>query len=160
MWYVFTGSGPDGETLRVSLSAIDRVTEAYCLVESAGVPTYLVGFSQGATLSLAFASMRPERIRGVVALSGFLVEDSLLPGPIAHLRGMKIFLSHGRSDKSIPLAWAQAAEARLQAAGASVRFDIHDGGHAVPEEVWGEVREWMMNDIKDFRAGHSPEPKH
>lgn len=156
MWYGFTEKGVDRETMMASMRAIDKMTGAYCVHVPAAPPAYMAGFSQGATASLAFATLRPERVEGVVALSGFLIEDSLLPGPVTNLKGKKIFMSHGRADRAVPLAWAQAAKARLESAGAHLEFTTHAGGHFVPHAVWAEAREWILNDLMDSRGGPLP----
>ncbi len=152
MWYTFTGGGADEATLMVTMKALERLTEALCEIELTHVPTYLVGFSQGATVSLAFASYHPERVRAVVALSGFLVSAPALPGPLSSLKGKKILMSHGKEDMSVPFAWGEAAKERLMEAGADVEFVAHEGGHAIPPTVLKKTREWIVEDIRSIQT--------
>ncbi len=155
MWYRFTGRGADRTSMTESMAALDRLTEAICQDTARRIPTIFVGFSQGATASLAFAAHRPERVEAVVALSGFLVQDSVLPGPLERLKGKRIFMSHGTTDGSIPFSWAESAKERLRAVGASVEFVAHEGGHTVPPTVLKKARDWIREEAGIY---HSTRP--
>lgn len=80
-----------------------------------GLPTNriaLVGFSQGAMMSLHVAPRLAEPLAGVVALSGALVGEEHLP---AEIRSRPpVLLVHGQLDPVVPYAAMPAALAALQ----------------------------------------------
>jgi phospholipase/carboxylesterase len=97
----------------------------------------LVGFSDGATYALALGRANGESIGKVVAFSpGFIYP--------ARRRGRpEIFLSHGRSDRVLPVERASRRINRdLIAEGYDVVYREFEGGHVVPHEVAREAVAW------------------
>ena len=89
----------------------------------------LVGFSQGAALSLAAALLHPDWMQSVACLSGFMpdgVSPLLVDRP---LEGMPVFLAHGTQDDTVPVTKARAAVGMLEKAGAQVHYCEDDVGH-------------------------------
>lgn len=92
------------------------------------------GFSQGGTMSLAYALTRPDAVSAAINFSGFLAASvDLRNAPAAPV----IFWGHGRHDPNIPFALAERGRERLAAAGAPrvVPRDYEIGHWIVPEEV-------------------------
>jgi phospholipase/carboxylesterase len=97
----------------------------------------VMGFSQGATLSIECAQRWPDPPRAIVVLSG-----RVLPRFAEHwspLAGMPVFVSHGRSDPVIPFTDGEATRDAATAAGAQVTFVPFDGPHAIPDAVEAEA---------------------
>jgi len=93
--------------------------------------TTLVGFSQGAILSLQAALQDPAPAGRVVALGGRFGER-----PQHAPAGVRIHLLHGEADPVMPAAHAQQAFRDLQALGADVTLDIVPGlGHGINERM-------------------------
>ena len=89
----------------------------------------LVGFSQGAALSLAAALLHPDWMQAVASLSGFMpdgVSPLLVDKPLA---GMPVFVAHGSQDDTVPVDKARAAVGMLEKAGARVHYCEDDVGH-------------------------------
>jgi phospholipase/carboxylesterase len=89
----------------------------------------IVGFSQGAALTYAFALMQPEKVSVFAGLSGFLPQqaDSLIN---RHpLKGKKAFIAHGTRDEMVEVARARKAVEELEEAGAEVTYCEDDVGH-------------------------------
>jgi phospholipase/carboxylesterase len=96
----------------------------------------LGGFSQGGTVSLAYALSRPGRVAAVVNFSGFLAEARVVRSAPLSSRSTPVFWGHGLHDPSIPHALAVKGRARLEAAG--VRLGVRDypiGHWIAPGEV-------------------------
>ena len=111
-WYRYMGQDVvDEASLTSSLSALDSFLNA--LPELLGFnpgPLILGGFSQGGSMSLAYALTTPGRVSGVVVLSGFLVnEDVLGVGPKA-LGATPVFWAHGTQDPAVPFSLALRGE--------------------------------------------------
>jgi predicted esterase len=104
---------------------------------------FLLGFSQGACLSLEFAARNPRRYGGVIALSGGLIGASVAaanyPGSLA---GTPVFLGCSDVDPHIPLKRVKESSAVMTALGAAVTEQIYPGmGHTITgEEVEAVVR--------------------
>jgi predicted esterase len=86
-----------------ALAFIGRVLDQ---VAQAGIPaerTVLLGFSQGACLTLEFAARHARRYAGIVGLSGALIGPPDLPRSYAgSLAGTPIFLGCSDSDSHVP----------------------------------------------------------
>jgi phospholipase/carboxylesterase len=103
----------------------------------------LVGFSQGAAFSFAFALSQPERVSKLAALAGFLPAGG--ESELARLAGKPIFIAHGTQDETVPVSKAREAHAALQAAGASVRYCESDTGHKLDANCARELEEFFTS---------------
>ena len=104
-----------------------------------GVPaarTTLVGFSQGAILSLESTQQAPEPVAGrVIALAGRFAQ-----APHRAPQGVRWHLMHGEQDPVMPIGLAADAERQLRALGASVTLDRFDGlAHGIDGRVLATV---------------------
>lgn len=104
----------------------------------------LIGFSQGTILSYAVALSYPEKIKNVVALSGYLNPDLLASGyekkDFSHL---KIFASHGTVDQVIPVEWARKAPDLLKKLGIDVTYKEYPIGHGVSPQNFYDFKNWL-----------------
>jgi len=89
----------------------------------------MVGFSQGAALSYAFALLQPEKVRAFAGLSGFLPREADSLVEKQPLRGKKAFIAHGTQDEMVAVERARKAVESLQDAGAQVTYCEDDVGH-------------------------------
>ncbi len=113
-----------------------------------GVPAQrivLMGFSQGCAMTLLTGLRAPQRLAGLVALSGYLP----LPGTTAAERSaanaqVPVFLAHGEDDEIVVLPRGEAARDTLQALGHAVDWHTYPMGHSVcPEEV-ADINRWLL----------------
>jgi phospholipase/carboxylesterase len=150
-WYPveFTATGPiiDAEAAEDSrlilLRFIDEVVDVYH-VDAHRI--FLMGFSQGAIMSLAVALTRPEKVAGVVAMSGrFLAEFQ--PKIVADLHDMPIFMVHGVSDAVIPIGEARAARAYLSRLPVDLTYREYEMGHQVTVESLKDVVAWLKQQL-------------
>lgn len=127
------------DTLRESLSKLDRfLPELTGLLGFEPGRLVLGGFSQGGTVSLAYAITRPGAVSAVLNFSGFLaacieVDESGAAPPTT-----PIFWGHGVGDPAIPFALAERGRNRLRRAGATLLSRDYRIGHWIVEE---EVRD-------------------
>jgi phospholipase/carboxylesterase len=109
----------------------------------------LGGFSQGGTMSLAYAVRHPGAVPLVLNLSGFVADHpSVRIGPDT-VRGTAFFWGHGSEDGNIPLTVAQAGRAALRAAGANLVAPTYPIGHTITMEELGDVREWLDRSLAE-----------
>lgn len=129
------------ETLDASLDSLDRFLES--LPEILGLtPGRLVlgGFSQGGTMSVAYAMTRPGAVAAALNFSGFVAASLELPTGDAAEAATPIFWGHGTSDPSIPFELALRGRQRLTEAGIPlVAMDYRIGHWMLPDEVHDAV---------------------
>jgi phospholipase/carboxylesterase len=103
----------------------------------------LVGFSQGAMLSIDVALAGAPGVDRVVAMSGVLLQDSVpaLTGP--HAAKPRFLMSHGRQDPVVPFPNAARARELLEKHGYAVTWRPFDGGHEIPPPVLAEVERFL-----------------
>ncbi|GGD27507.1 alpha/beta hydrolase [Flavobacterium orientale] len=105
----------------------------------------LVGFSQGAILSYAIALSYPEKIKRVIALSGYLNVDMAVEGfEKKDFSKLAIFASHGTVDQVIPVEWARKTPEALKPFGMEVTFKEYPIGHGVSPQNFYDFRKWLL----------------
>jgi phospholipase/carboxylesterase len=129
-------------------SALERVGEVLATIRAAGIPdkrVMLLGFSQGACLTLEFAARHARRYGGVVGLTGALIgPEDALRDYAGSFSGTPVFL--GCSDVDIHVAKDRVEEtARVfRRLGAEVTERYYPGlDHSVNEDEFSFVRGMM-----------------
>jgi phospholipase/carboxylesterase len=106
---------------------------------------YLMGFSQGAILSMTLGLKLGNRIKGIIALSGYLpafVKDEY---EIKPMDKVSAFISHGELDPVLPYEWGVDAEAFYKQKGTASTFKSYPESHTVSNENYNDFTEWFMN---------------
>ena len=103
---------------------------------------FIAGFSQGASMALAAALKRPRDFAGVIALSGLCCPE-MLPQDVASVRGLKVFMSHGRFDPVIPIAQARASRDLLVPLGLDLLDKEYDMPHAIAQPCLEDLASWL-----------------
>lgn len=129
-------SQPEPEGFRRSLDlATESITAA---VDAYGLDADrlgLLGFSQGAIMSLSLLLEAPDRYAWAAALHGYLAASHADLAPDG-LDGKPVFVAAGSADQLIPSSRAEAAADRLRDLGCAVTFETYPVGHGVgPDEL-------------------------
>lgn len=105
----------------------------------------LAGFSQGCAMTLMTGLRHPERLAGLVGLSGYLpLAATTAAERHAANHDTPIFLAHGRGDPIVPLARAEASRDLLRTLGHRVDWHEYLMPHAVcPEEI-SDLERWLL----------------
>lgn len=124
---------------------IEEACEAYSLDQS---NVSLLGFSQGTVISYACALSYPEKIKRVIALSGY-INEALLAEDFAQkdLTGLDFYCSHGQVDQVIPLEWAQRAPELLKQLNIPFIFEEFPVGHGVAPQNFYSFKKWLEERI-------------
>lgn len=160
-WYDILGIPGEGREDAAGIRRSAQSVEALIARELArGIPPkriVLAGFSQGCAMVLHTGLRHPERLGGIMALSGYLPLASTLAGErSAANQDIPLFMAHGLSDPVITLARAQASRDVLSRLGYQVQWhtypmphsvhpaEIDDIGHFLravlaPESTWGKA---------------------
>jgi len=104
----------------------------------------LLGFSQGAILSYAIALSHPEKVKNVIALSGYanedIMEENFKKNDFSQLR---IFHSHGTVDQVIPIDWARKTKPFLEKLGIASVYKEYPIGHGISPQVFNDFKTWL-----------------
>lgn len=103
----------------------------------------LGGFSQGGTMSLAYALRHPGAAPRVLNFSGFLADHPGVPVTRDSVRGTRVFWGHGTQDPNIPFALAERGRSRLAAVDAAVDARDYAIGHWIDPQELEDAVEWM-----------------
>ncbi|HVG06695.1 MAG TPA: dienelactone hydrolase family protein [Thermoanaerobaculia bacterium] len=144
-WYPYSFMAPMEKNepgLSNGLTLLGHLVER---LGSEGIPperTVLLGFSQGACLSLEYAARNARRFGAVVGLSGGLIGPPGTPRDYSgSFDGTPVFLGCSDRDPHIPLARVQESTEVLTRMGASVTERIYPAmGHTVSEDELKHVR--------------------
>jgi phospholipase/carboxylesterase len=103
----------------------------------------MVGFSQGAAFSFAYALRYPQRVSRLAALAGFLPLGS--EGQLAALAKIPVFIAHGAKDETVPIAKAHAAHEELAKAGVGVQYCEADTGHKLGANCFAQLADFFKS---------------
>jgi phospholipase/carboxylesterase len=129
---------------------IGEIVEAYNCDPGA---VYLMGFSQGAMMSLAVALTYPGSAAAVVAMSGRMLPQtlSLIPDKDA-LIGLPIFVSHGTRDTLLPINQGRDARAKLSELPVELTYREYDMGHEVSYDSLEDITRWLKEQLDHSSA--------
>lgn len=125
----------------ILLHFIDELIEAYHVDPKR---VYLIGFSQGAIMGLSIALTRPDKVAGIVVMSGRLLPEirSMIADPTA-LTGLPIFMAHGQADPIVPIVQARATRDELAKLPVVLTYHEYAMGHQVTVESMKDVVAWL-----------------
>ncbi len=153
-WYAINfdaqqGKWSDNEQAIISRNGIITFIEEAC--QAYGLDSdqvSLLGFSQGTILSYAVALSFPEKIKNVIALSGYINEELLIAGYEEKTHNnLKIYASHGQVDQVIPPEWAQRAPNILKRLGIAYVYEEFPVGHGVSPQNFFAFKKWLADKI-------------
>lgn len=124
---------------------IDEACTTYGLDENR---ITLLGFSQGTILSYAVSLSYPEKIKNVIALSGYINKRILKEGfRDKNHANLNIYTSHGQVDQVIPPEWAQKTPAFLTELGINHIYEEFPVGHGVSPQNFNAFKRWLGDKI-------------
>jgi phospholipase/carboxylesterase len=108
----------------------------------------LLGFSQGSILSYAVALTYPEKVKNVVALSGYIVRD-IFPDDMEtkDYSNLDFYCSHGSVDQVIPVDWSRQTPTFLNSLNIKNKYSEFPVGHGVAPQNFYEFKEWLIKRI-------------
>jgi len=108
----------------------------------------ILGFSQGTILSYAVALTYPEKVKNIIALSGYISEDMLNDNledkDYSHL---DFYCSHGSADQVIPADWARKAPKFLDQLHIKNTYSEFPVGHGVAPQNFYGLKSWLETRI-------------
>ena len=133
-WYEL--SSPNHQGVLESRRLLTELIEKFEKEGAAPRRIALMGFSQGAVMSLDVGLRYPRRLAGIVGMSGYLAfPERLADEKSPEATGLPILLTHGKNDDILPVEGAREAQAVLRGAGFRVRLQEYLMGHQVIPET-------------------------
>jgi phospholipase/carboxylesterase len=130
----------------------DSIERIRMLVEKIAVviplnSIYIMGFSQGACLSLEFAARHPGNYGGIAAFSGGLIGDKLSSERYTGtLEAVRIFIGNSDEDPFVPFLRSDESATLLKKMGAEVLYKIYEGmEHTITPVEIRDVRKFMFS---------------
>lgn len=148
-WYDIFGmelvQREDEAGLRRSMAMVNGLVDAERARGIAADRIVLGGFSQGCAMALLAGLRYPERLAGLVGMSGYLpLASSLAAERSAANAGLPIFMAHGRLDPVVPFQRAVASREVLAALGYGVEWHEYPMPHSVCGEEVADLNRWLL----------------
>lgn len=126
----------------ILLKFIDEIAVKYKIANN---QIYLIGFSQGAIMSYGIAFHYPEKIKGIAALSGrILDEDKKFQLSEKH-KNLRFLISHGTNDAVIKIEQGRNANNYLKNLGLKVQYYEYEMGHQINNDVLIKIKNWLSD---------------
>lgn len=138
-WYPHSFLAPPAQNEPWLSSAIQVVKTTVETLQTAGIENkniYILGFSQGACLTLEFAARNAVRYGGLIAFTGGLIGDELYTGNYTgNFEGTPVFIGSSNPDFHVPVERVHATTSQLEKMGALVTEKIYNNmGHTINED--------------------------
>lgn len=148
-WYRYLGGNtPEPRSFEQSQQALaEFLAELPARLPIRTGPVVLGGFSQGGTMSVAYALRNPGAVPLALCLSGFLADHPTVRATPDSVHGTRFFWGHGTMDPSIPFAMGEEGRAALRAAGAELETGDYPIGHGIAPYEARDVREWIARSL-------------
>jgi phospholipase/carboxylesterase len=142
--------GQASASLRQLLHFLDEAVLAYGADPR---QVYLMGFSQGAVMCANVALTAPERVAGVVLMSGrILPEITPLIADRSRLGGLPILVLHGLDDDVLPIGYGRATQRLLDQLQADLQYQEYPIGHEVQPQSLADALRWLSERLDDQGA--------
>lgn len=131
----------ENKSRNLIIKFIEQLKGKYSLNEN---EIYLCGFSQGAIMSYSLALTRPDLVKGIAVLSGRLLEE--IKSEIASkekLGQLKVFISHGSNDSTLPIHYAREANAFLKTISISPTYKVYQATHEINNSMMNDLINWL-----------------
>ena len=141
-----SGNATEAERSRLLIGQfIDQVLRLYHPDPAA---VYLMGFSQGAIMSYSLAITEPQKIKGIIVLSGKVL-DEIKPKVSYNdkLKKVAIFIGHGTADHVLPIQYAREAHQLLAGSKVPSSYHEYDMKHEISAEEMTDVKKWLASII-------------
>ncbi len=149
-WYPYSFLSPPSVNEPWLSSALNLLNEITGDLNSKGIENehiYFLGFSQGACLTLEFASRHANKYGGIVAFTGGLIGDRIYPDNYkGDFAGTRILLASSDPDPHVPAERVRSSSKLLIGMNADVKVIFYEGmGHTISNQEINAANEFIFN---------------
>jgi phospholipase/carboxylesterase len=109
---------------------------------------YLIGFSQGAILSLSLALLLGDYIKGIVPMHGYIPQFVKEEYPLKSIDHLSCFLCQGATDPIFPLNIGQENYDYLSERAGFVKYTIYPTAHEISDNNKQDVVAWLRQELE------------
>jgi phospholipase/carboxylesterase len=109
---------------------------------------YLIGFSQGAILSMTLALVLGNSIKGIVPMNGYIPQFLKEEYPLKSIDHLSVFLCQGAADPIFPLNIGQENYDYLLERVESVKYTIYPTTHKISDNNKQDVVAWLRQELE------------
>jgi phospholipase/carboxylesterase len=148
-WYPYSFMAPDRNnepSFSNAIKILDGIVENLKSKGFTSGQIYFIGFSQGACLSLEYATQNAQRWGGVIAFTGGLIGEKFNPSKYeGDFDGCPVFFGSSHKDMHVPLSRIEESAAQFEKMGAHVKTLIFkDTLHTIREEEINWVNDHIL----------------
>ncbi|NVJ86399.1 MAG: dienelactone hydrolase family protein [Algoriphagus sp.] len=148
-WYPYSFMAPDESNQPKLEQSLSQIQDAFEYLTKAGVSPadiLILGFSQGACLSLEFSARNAQKFKGIIAFTGGLIGENLSPSTYqGDFQNTPILISGSDQDFHVPFARMEESSNLLEKMGANVKLlTFKDPAHTIRQEEVDWVNEHFL----------------
>lgn len=150
----FTSHGPviQESEAQASLSLLKTSLAAW-RKELPGVPVFLIGFSQGAIMSLLVNLTSPGLVDGAICLSGrFPAEFTSAIQQPDDENMPRLWVSHGVEDTVLPIHFAREIRSFLEKKHFRFAYREYAARHEVTPEMLQDAYAWLLDQLQEIAS--------
>jgi phospholipase/carboxylesterase len=152
-WYPLSFLAPPAQNEPWLSSALDIIEQTVAGIENAGIAKeqiYLLGFSQGACLTLEYITRHATRYGGAIAFTGGLIGDKInsqnYQGDFADT---PVFIGTSNPDPHVPVERVYASANIIRRMNAIVTEKIYENmGHAINQDEIAHANRLLLQGLK------------
>jgi phospholipase/carboxylesterase len=149
-WYPYSFMAPVPQNEPWLSSALKLLNSLVNDIEAGGIKSeniFVLGFSQGACLTLEFATRNARRWGGVASLTGGLIGEKIHhENYLGNFNGTPVYISNSNNDPHVPLSRSEESKKIMESMGAVVSLQIFTNRpHTILKEELDGVGRMMAN---------------
>ncbi|MBT3253489.1 MAG: hypothetical protein HN995_14425 [Candidatus Marinimicrobia bacterium] len=126
------------------LKTIEKVSDEYKISD-----VYIMGFSEGAVYAYTIGLKNPDKIKGVIGFSGYLMDTEgdktiLNQQDIETGKDVRLFIAHGIDDAAIKVETARELSKMFESKGFDLTYTEFEGRHGIKADVFNDAVKWMQ----------------
>ncbi len=126
------------------LNTIKKVSGEYKVSD-----VYIMGFSQGAVYAYTIGLQNPDKVKGVIGFSGYLMDPAgnnsiLSEEDIMTGKDVRLYIAHGVDDAAIKVETARQLKTMFEEQGFDLTYTEFEGHHGIKADVFNDAVKWMQ----------------
>jgi phospholipase/carboxylesterase len=131
----------------------ERIRELIARENERGIPTskiFLAGFSQGGAMTYTAGLTHPEKLAGLIVLSGYVPSPGLIDASFSEVNhDTPIFAAHGTQDPVLSIELAIQGRDFALAHGCTLEWHTYPMPHSLCAEEVDALRAWLGARLSD-----------
>ena len=109
---------------------------------------YVVGFSQGAILSMSLALLLGDSIKGIIPMNGYIPQFVKEEYSLQSFNHLSVFLCQGAEDPIFPLNIGNENYVYFREQAKSIKYTIYPTSHEISDNNKQDVVAWLRQELE------------